>query len=128
MTQQKTLDDLLVSEDDLNEELLTEVLAPYVRIGDDSGAFIPTDEFESLQSTEKVAVFLLYRKAAYELGLADDEGATPLEVTEASGINHNTVKGAVRELDEENLVQNEDGEYSVPAYGYDSVQELIRGD
>lgn len=127
MTQQKTLDDLLVNEDDLNEELLTEVLAPYVRIGDDSGAFIPTDEFESLQSTEKVAVFLLYRKAASELGLADDEGATPMEVTEGSGMNHSTVKGAVRELDEKNLVQNDDGKYSVPAYNYDSVRELIGG-
>lgn len=128
MSQQKSLDDLLVSEDDLNEELLTEVLAPYVRIGNDSGAFIPTAEFESLTSTEKVAVFLLYRKAAYELDLADDEGATPLEVTEASGINHNTVKTAVRDLDEENLVQNEDGEYSVPAYKYDAVREFIGGD
>lgn len=125
---QSTLEDLLVSEDDLNEELLTDVLAPFAQIGDRSGAFVPTDEFHSLGALQQTAVFLLFRKAAHALDLAEEEGARPMEIAEKSGLNHSTVKGKVRELDELGLVQNDDGAYSIPAYSYDGVRDLIEGE
>lgn len=119
------LEDLLVNEDDLNEEQLTEVVAPYAQIGDRSGAFVPTDEFYSLSALQQTAVVLLFRKAAHALDLAEEEGAGPMEIAEESGLNHSTVKGNVRELDELGLVQNDDGVYSIPAYSYDGVRDLI---
>lgn len=128
MSQQSKLDDLLVEEDDLNESLLTGVLSPYVRIGDDSGAFLPTEEFESLTSTTQAAIVLLYKKAAFELGFSEEEGAGPMAIAEESGMNHSTAKGAVRSLDQENLVDNDNGVYTVPPYNYDSVQRLIEDD
>lgn len=127
MSKQQSLDDLLLDETNYNEDLLTGVLAPYVRIGDSSGAFVPTDEFDSLEAREQVAIVLLYRKAAFELGLADSENASPKEVAEASGIKHNTVKPTVRELHEDGLVVNDDSRYSVPPYNYESLQKLIDG-
>lgn len=128
MAQQNSLDDLLVDEQGFNEGLLTDVLSPFVGIGDTSGALIPTDEFGELSSTAQTAVILLTRKAAHELGLSEEGGATPLEISEISGINHNTVKTAVRKLDEMDLVDNEDGEYTVPTHNYDKAKVLILGD
>lgn len=128
MTQQKPLDDLLVDEDDFNESMLTDVLAPFVGIGDTSGTLIPTAKFEELSAAAQTAVVLLARKATYELGLSEEEGATPLDISKISGINHNTVKTAVRDLDEMNLVANDGGEYTVPTYNYDKAKELIMSD
>lgn len=128
MAQQSTLDDLLVEEDDLNESLLTDVLSPYIGIGDESGAFLPNEKFESLNSTKQAAIVLLYKKAAYELDLSEEEGAGPMAIADASGMNHSTAKTAVRSLDEKNLVENNNGEYTVPPYNYDSVRRLIEGD
>lgn len=125
MTTQTELDDLLVDEQSLNEEQLKEVLAPYAGIGNDSGAFVPTDKFGDLNSFQQTAVVLLHRKAAHELGLAEKEGVSPSEIASASGINHNTVKPAVRQLDEDGIVENHNGEYTVPTYNYDKVRELI---
>ncbi|MDZ7849977.1 MAG: hypothetical protein U5K70_03910 [Halodesulfurarchaeum sp.] len=128
MTQQKSLDDLLVDEDDFNESMLTDVLAPFVGIGDNSGTLLPTDKFEELSAVAQTAVVLLARKATYEIGLSEEEGATPLDISQISGINHNTVKTAVRDLDEMNLVANDDGEYTVPTYDYDKAKDLIKSD
>ena len=127
MAQQSSLDDLLVDEQGFNESLLTDVLSPFVGIGDTSGALIPTEEFRELSSTAQTAAVLLARKAAHELGLSEDEGASPLEISEISGINHNTVKTAVRKLDEMDLVENDDGEYSIPSYIFDLAKDLIQG-
>lgn len=128
MSQQSTLDDLLVEEDDLNESLLTDVLSPYIDIGNKSGAFLPNEKFESLTSAKQAAIVLLYKKAAYELDLSEEEGAGPMDIADASGMNHSTAKTAVRSLDEKNLVENEGGEYTVPPYNYDTVQRFIEGD
>jgi predicted transcriptional regulator len=123
---QQSLEDLLVDEDELTEELLTRTLSPYAGIGNESGAFVPTERFNSLESKSQTTVVLLIRKAAYELDLAEDEGASPKEIAELSGINHNTVKTAVRELADMNLVVNNDGRYSIPTYNYESARDLIQ--
>lgn len=128
MTAQSTLEDLLVSEEELNEGVLAEVLSPYVQIGESTGAFVPTEEFGSLKGVQQTAVVLLYRKAANALGLADEEGATPSEISDLSGMNHNTVKAAVRELDDQNLVENDSGTYSVKTYNYGPIRDLIQGE
>lgn len=127
MSAQKSLDDLIVDEEQLNESLLAETLAPYAGITSESGAFVPTDEFGELRSDAQTAVVLLHRKATFELGLVDEEGAAPRQIAEASGINHNTVKTAVRELDKRGLVANDGGVYTIPTYNYEKAAELIQG-
>lgn len=128
MATQNTLDGLLVDEDSMNEELLAETIAPYAGIGNNSGDFVPNPQFTELSSDAQVAVVLLYRKAAHELDFSVEVSATPKEITETSGVNHNTVKGAVRRLDDQGLVSNSDGEYHIPTYNYEAVKELIRED
>jgi predicted transcriptional regulator len=125
---QAKLEDLLIDEEGLNEGLLAGVLAPYVNIGDESGAFAPTTEFKSLDTTQQTVVALLYQRAAHELDFVEQEGASPSEIAESTGINHNSVKTAVRNLDELGLVVNDGGEYSIPPYNFDQAEELIEGE
>lgn len=128
MSKQSTIDDLLVDEDELNESLLTDVLSPYIGIGNESGALLPNEKFESLTATEQTAIVLLYKKAASERGLSEEEGAGPTGIADASGMNPSTVRTALSRLSEKNLVENEGGEYTVPPYNYDRVQRFIEGD
>lgn len=122
---QNQLQDLLIPEDDLSESVLTDAIGDYVQIGKESGAFIPTDEFGRLSANAQSLVALLYQKATFELGLSDVEKVTPLKISENTGLNHNTVKGAVRNLKELNLAESEDGAYWVPTYNYQKAKEYI---
>lgn len=122
------LEDLLVDEEELNEGLLTGVLAPYVKIGKSSGVFAPTPEFQSLDTTQQTAVAVLYKRAAHELGFTEEPGATPSEIAESTGINHNSVKTAARKRDDMGLVKNDDGVYSIPPYSFDAAEELIQSE
>lgn len=125
MSDHNSLDDLLIDEEDLNEQVLTETIAPYAGVGNQSGAFIPTDEFEQLNANQQTAVVLMHRKATYELGFTDEETVTPRTISDISGINHNTVKTAVRSLDNMNLVENNDGVYRIPTYNYERARLFI---
>lgn len=125
---QSPLEDLLVDEEELNEGLLTGVLAPYVKIGKSSGVFAPTPEFQSLDTTQQTAVALLYQRAAHELGYAEEPGTSPSEIAESTGINHNSVKTAVRKLDDKGIVKNEGGVYSIPPYSFEAAKDLIEGE
>lgn len=128
MPESKSIDDLIVNEDELNEALVAEILEPYVQIGGRSGAFVPSPEFDDLQAVEKTAVVLVYEKAKSVRDLAKDEKMTPSAISEASGINYNTAKWAVRQLYDMGLVDNDEGTYSVPSYRLQSVKELVEGD
>lgn len=128
MPESKSIDDLIVNEDELNEALVAEILEPYVQIGGNSGAFVPSPEFDDLQAVEKTAIVLVYEKAKSVRDLAEDEKMAPSAISEASGINYNNVKWAVRQLDEMALVDNDEGTYSVPTYRLEAVKELVQGD
>lgn len=128
MGEQASLDDLLVSEDQLNEAALTNIVAPYAEIGKETGVFVPTTKFDELSSDLQTAIVLLYQKAAHALNFEENEGLTPMEISEISGLNHSTVKGAVRRLANKNIVVNDEGTYSVPAYSYNKIEEMISGE
>jgi len=63
MSEQSSLEDLLVDEEQLNEELLANTVGKYVKIGKDSGELIPNSEYNDLASAEKVVVALLAQRS-----------------------------------------------------------------
>lgn len=125
--QQKTLEDLLVDEEEVTEELLFDLLADYVRIGSDSGAIITQPEFRELKARNKIIVILTAQKARQELGMVETEWMGPKDISEASGINVNTIYPNVRGLEEEGILESNDGEYHLPSYNLQQVQGLIGG-
>lgn len=125
MSEQSSLEDLLVDEEQLNEELLANTVGKYVDIGKDSGDLIPNESYNKLNSREKCTVALLAQKARFELDMAEDEWLSPTELSELSGVKKNTIYPAVRELADEGVVRGEDGQYVIPSVKIEEAKEYL---
>lgn len=126
--EQKTLDDLLVDEEKLNEELLTELLSDYIRIGNDSGSLVPQPAFEELNSKQKTTVVLLAQRARFELDMADSEELTPTEIADESGLKKGTIYPAVRDLEAADIAVSDDGDYQIPPYNLTRAKQYVQGE
>ena len=119
----ESLNDLVVDEAELDQRLLTSILAPFARIAKPSGRPAFTPEFSALAEGDKILVYLLARKAAVRLGLlSDDEGASPKEIAIETGVKYGTVKPSVISLANKSLVASKDGKYSVPNYAVFQIE------
>lgn len=125
---QSTLKDLLVDEEQMNEELLTNLLSDYVGIGSESGSLVPTPAFENLTAKQQIVVVLLAQRARYELEMVESEQLTPSEISADSGIKTGTIYPSVRELEEDDIAVSNDGSYHIPPYNFTKAKQLIRGD
>ncbi|WP_276259903.1 hypothetical protein [Haloglomus litoreum] len=128
MSEQSTLEDLLVDEEALNEELLAETVGRYAQIGKDSGDLIPNERYNDLNSKRKIVVALMAQKALHELGMADDEWVTPSDISSMSGVKKGTVYPSVRDLDDEGILRSEDGEYMLPSVNLEKAKEFLAED
>lgn len=124
---QRTLENLLVDEQEISEDILHDLLSEYIRIGKQSGNLIPQKAFRSLTAKQKVVVVLLSQRARFELDLVETEWLTPTEISEQSGIKKGTVYPTVRELDSEGLVDDNDGSYRFPSHNFDRARKYIQG-
>jgi hypothetical protein len=125
MSEQSSLEDLLVDEEQLNEELLANTVGKYVKIGKDSGDLIPNSEYSDLTSAKKVVVALLAQKARFELDMADGEWLSPSELSEMCGVKKNTIYPKVRDLADEGILRDGDGEYMIPSVNVEQAKEYL---
>lgn len=122
---QLTFDDLLIDEDEVNESLLTETLIEYVRIGNESGGIIAQAAYEELTNREKVIVILLAQHAIEGLDMTDTAWLTPTEIAKKSGIKKNSVYPAVRELDDADVAETDDGAYRIPTHSLERAKQEL---
>lgn len=122
---QRTLENLLVDEQQMNKEILHDLLENYIRIGKQSGDLIPQEEFRGLTAKKQTLIVLLSQKARFELDMVESEWMSPGEISSQSGINKNTVYPTVRELANDGLLDSEDGSYRVQSHGIDRVRDFI---
>ena len=125
---QKTLENLLVDEESMNEEILRDLLNDYIRIGKQSGNLIPQDRYREITAKRKILIVLLAQRARAELDMAESKWMTPGEISEQSGVNQNTVYPTVRELDNNGLIESDDGSYRVPPHSINRVRDYINGE
>lgn len=125
MSDQATLEDLLVDEEQLNKELLAGTVQKYAQIGKDSGDLIPNEQYNDLNSRNQVVVALLAQKARFELNLADEEWIPPTKISELSGIKKGTVYPAVRDLVDEGIIRDDDGDYMIPSVKVEKAKEYL---
>ena len=128
MSEQTSLEDILVDEEELNEELLATTVGKYVNIGKDSGDLIPKEPFKELGSKGKIVVALLAQKARFELDMTEEEWLTPAAINELTGVKKGTIYPGVRDLAHEDIVRDEDGEYIIPSVKVETAKEYLEGD
>lgn len=125
-SQHSQLTDLVVDEDELNEELLSETLSPYVEIGGSSGGLYPTAAFEELHFERKTAIVLLGQRARHHLDMVEEDSLSPSEIAELCGMNKNTVYPAVSKLNEKSIAEKDDGRYRIPTPKLNAAKTFIQ--
>lgn len=122
---QRTLENLLVDEQEISEEILHDLLTRYIRIGKESGDLIPQGPFRDLTAKQKTIIVLLSQRARHELEMVETEWMSPTDISEQSGIKKGTVYPTVREINNEGLVEDDDGKYRIPAHGLDKARDYV---
>jgi hypothetical protein len=122
------LENLIVSGKELDQKLVAEVLAPYVRLDKETCKMRPLASWNTLRSRPKILLYLLSRKAMVALGFElAQEGATAGEVIEDTGLKKGTVHPALRALllDDRFIDQDKDGRYFIPNYAIERVKAML---
>jgi len=123
------LKDLIVDEEKVNEEVLYQVLAPYIGIGSTTNTILLKPEFYKLSdSKKKILIYLTARKALAFLGKLEGEGVGPTEVAKKTNIKKGTVFPAIRKLEDEGLVENDDGKYFIANHNITKIKEILDED
>jgi len=108
------LEDLYTNEDEFDRQALKEALEGVIKIDEDDGSPIRRPGFEKLNAKQSFAAYLLYRRAAAELGdIPDDElGATSAEVADEIDVSDSTLRNHT----DEDWLQNDEsiGGYHIP--------------
>jgi hypothetical protein len=125
------LDDLLIDREQVNEELLREVLLPYIGIDADRKEIVPKQQWNSLNADRKVLIYLLARKAMVVLPTVqlEIEGALPKDIEDSTGIPGGTLRPKLRNLKRLGLLtQDREGRYYVPSHALSQMNELLKED
>jgi hypothetical protein len=119
------LSSLLVSEDEIASEAITESLQGLIQIGKGSGAPLPTAQFEKQDHTTKMLVFLLALKASAILGVGKKTAATAEELNAIIGWDVKSVRECASRMKRRFLTRGTTG-YEVPTEKIRAVCEEIK--
>lgn len=123
-----TLDELVVSGAELDKELLSTLLFPFVRLDKDDSSVRPTSRWKNLNQQQQILLYLLARKAMSALPdfNLDEEEAAPSLIGEATGAGK-SARGQLSALLKKKLVnRTQSGKYYVPNYALEAVKEVIK--
>jgi hypothetical protein len=115
---------LLVSEDEVASEAITQSLQGLVQIGKTSGNPLPTAMFERLDRTTKILVFLLALRAAAVLGVNQKTSATAEDLAAIVGCDVKSVREYASRLKRRFLARTGEG-YEVPTAKIRAISEEI---
>jgi len=122
------LDKLVVSGAELDRELLSTLLLPFVRLDKDDSSVRPTSRWSSLNQQQQILIYLMARKAmaAHPDFSLDEEAAAPILVGEMTGAGK-SARGQLGNLHKKKLVdRTRTSKYYVPNYALESVKEIIK--
>lgn len=121
------LEKLLVNGTEMDQELVTEILTPYIRIDKNTCGIRPQKTWSGLTAYNKILIYLLARKAMKAMGLnIDEEAASNVEIINNTGVKKGTVHPALRQLYNDGILTQTKGQkYYVPNYSIEQVKEMI---
>ena len=108
-----TLSTLLVAEDQVASERITESLQGIIQIGQATGTPMTTSEFEKLDWTTKMLAYLLARRAAQLLGVTQKAGESAEQLAAVIGWDVKSVREYASRMKRRFLARGPDG-YEVP--------------
>jgi len=121
------LEDLVVSGQEMDKQLVAEILAPFVKLDKDSISIRPTGAWNGLNNDQKIIVYLIARKAMLALGFKiDNEPAKASEIVADTGVKRGTAHPALRKMLDKRLIeQSKDGKYYVPNWAIPSLNSVL---
>lgn len=122
------LDDIFVDDDHIDSGLIAEVVGTYGKVTQPSGELLPNDEYHDLGESEKVLVGLLVHQAKYLRDIVDEPRVGPSGLSSLTGVNLNTVKGALRRFETNGIVTSDDGKYQIPTVQIEQVKQKLEGE
>jgi len=120
------LEELLVSKSELDENLLKDVLKPFIKIENETGEYIFTPKFSDLTLRQKIIVILLGQKAKVRLNLTQKEEVRPKDLEYLLGEKGNSIRPALKELRRKGLISyGKDGYFIHNALIYKAKNYLL---
>jgi hypothetical protein len=98
--------DLVVDAAEVDRERIANALRQVIAI-DKAGTVLPLGGFQKLSVTQKILAFLLGRKVAVLVGLADEEAIGPTDLAAGSGLPPGTIYPTVRRMSRDRLVSQD---------------------
>jgi len=122
------LEDLVVSGAEIDRKLVTEILAPYLRLDKETCGIRPAEKWDKLNKEEKIILYLIARKAMRALNLPIEvEEAAASEVVEQTGVKAGTAYPVLRELLSERIIEQvgKRGGYLVPNHALGRIKSML---
>lgn len=121
------LEALVVSETELDQELVAGILSPYVRLDKDACDIRPLEAWLGLGTDLRILVYLLARKAMVALGFGSEaEGATASEIALDMNLEQDTVNSVLRKMRSEGALDRaKDRRYFVPNHAVERIKGMI---
>ncbi len=123
-----TLDDLLVSGEELDESLLRDALVPFIRIDQETLQIRPQAAFRALKANGRIVVYLLSRKGLRAMDRIEDERVSPAEIIGAIGSPSGSVYPALKGLYERRpqvVDKTADSRYWIPNWAIGDATAVI---
>lgn len=121
-----TVEDRLLSGDDVIElSKVVDLIADHIRIGADTGRFILTPQFETLSPEHQIVVVLLGQKAREQVDEAGSDQLPPEGISQIMAEPIGQVYPVLRQLEQDGIVENRNGQYRVPARSFDQVSRML---
>jgi len=118
------LSKLIVEEVELNEQLLHDLLEPYIRFKKTGGLRF-TENYPKLSKYGKIIVLLLSQKAKARLIKNENEKLRPLDIVKISGVSRKTVDSALDKFKKRGLTTSEEKKHFIPNYSLPSVKKFL---
>lgn len=120
------LDKLFTSDKEVDPELLSGILLPYIQINSEDYTIFFTDSGNNLPINSRIIIFLLARKALYIKGKIDSEAITPKDIIDQTQLKEGSVQPGLKKLKEGKFIISKDGKYFVPNYAINKAKDLVQ--
>jgi len=101
------------------------ILGVYLRLAE-QGDIVPTKHWDELPNRQKVILFLLSRRAAYEQGMVNEIAVSARDIARQTGVKAGSVRPVLRDLVRDGIVQQDAKQrYLLPLVNLGKVEALF---